>query len=177
MSTEACSPVRLDLAADGAIGVVLAVDDQAAALAGDTQSVAPRPAVQQRSAGGWVASGEQAEQQQLGQREASASAARMLQLWRRAKGDKCAVRHLYGAKARGFAGNMLTTNPFDDDKLHEECGIFGIWGADDAASFVALGLHALQHRGQEAAGITSFDGRTSIRTARTGPCRRQFRQR
>ena len=54
---------------------------------------------------------------------------------------------------------MLTTNPFDDDKLHEECGIFGIWGADDAASFVALGLHALQHRGQEAAGITSFDGK------------------
>jgi len=53
---------------------------------------------------------------------------------------------------------MLTTNPFDDDKLKEECGIFGIWGADDAASFVALGLHALQHRGQEAAGITSFDG-------------------
>ncbi|HET9458844.1 MAG TPA: amidophosphoribosyltransferase [Sphingomicrobium sp.] len=53
---------------------------------------------------------------------------------------------------------MLTTNPFDDDKLREECGIFGIWGADQAASFVALGLHALQHRGQEAAGITSFDG-------------------
>ena len=53
---------------------------------------------------------------------------------------------------------MLTTNPFDDDKLREECGIFGIWGADHAASFVALGLHALQHRGQEAAGITSFDG-------------------
>ena len=54
---------------------------------------------------------------------------------------------------------MLTTNPFDNDKLREECGIFGIWGADDAASFVALGLHALQHRGQEAAGITSFDGK------------------
>ncbi|HEX4801204.1 MAG: amidophosphoribosyltransferase [Myxococcales bacterium] len=54
---------------------------------------------------------------------------------------------------------MLTTNPFDDDKLHEECGIFGIWGADNAASFVALGLHALQHRGQEGAGITSFDGK------------------
>ena len=53
---------------------------------------------------------------------------------------------------------MLTTHPFDDDKLHEECGIFGIWGADHASSFVALGLHALQHRGQEAAGITSFDG-------------------
>ena len=53
---------------------------------------------------------------------------------------------------------MLTTNPFDDDKLREECGIFGIWGADNAASFVALGLHALQHRGQEAAGVTSYDG-------------------
>jgi len=52
---------------------------------------------------------------------------------------------------------MLTTNPFDDDKLREECGVFGIWGADNAASFVALGLHALQHRGQEAAGITTFD--------------------
>ena len=54
---------------------------------------------------------------------------------------------------------MLTTNPFHDDKLREECGVFGIWGADNAASFVALGLHALQHRGQEAAGITSLDGR------------------
>ena len=53
---------------------------------------------------------------------------------------------------------MLTTNPFDDDKLREECGIFGIWGAESASSFVALGLHALQHRGQEAAGIVSFDG-------------------
>jgi len=54
---------------------------------------------------------------------------------------------------------MLTTNPFDDDKLREECGIFGIWAADNAASFVALGLHALQHRGQEAAGIVTFDGK------------------
>ena len=59
---------------------------------------------------------------------------------------------------------MLTTNPFepltdeDGDKLREECGVFGIWGADTAAAMVALGLHALQHRGQEAAGITSWDG-------------------
>jgi amidophosphoribosyltransferase len=53
---------------------------------------------------------------------------------------------------------MLTTNPFDDDKLREECGVFGIWGADSASALVALGLHALQHRGQEAAGITTFDG-------------------
>ena len=59
----------------------------------------------------------------------------------------------------GEPHSMLTTNPFEDDKLHEECGIFGIWGAENAASFVALGLHALQHRGQEAAGITTFDGK------------------
>jgi amidophosphoribosyltransferase len=53
---------------------------------------------------------------------------------------------------------MITTNPFDDDKLREECGIFGVWGQETASAVVALGLHALQHRGQEAAGISSFDG-------------------
>ena len=52
----------------------------------------------------------------------------------------------------------LITDPFADDKLHEECGIFGIFGTPDAAAHTALGLHALQHRGQEAAGIVSFDG-------------------
>ena len=40
----------------------------------------------------------------------------------------------------------------DDDTLHEECGVFGILGHPDAAALTALGLHALQHRGQEAAG-------------------------
>jgi amidophosphoribosyltransferase len=53
---------------------------------------------------------------------------------------------------------MLTTHPFDDDKLREECGVFGIWGAETASAMVALGLHALQHRGQEAAGVSSWDG-------------------
>ena len=72
---------------------------------------------------------------------------------------------------------MLTTNPFDDDKLREECGVFGIWGADSAAAIVALGLHALQHRGQEAAGITSYDGTHFHTPPRDGPCRRQFRPR
>ncbi len=47
---------------------------------------------------------------------------------------------------------------FDEDRLHEECGVFGIFGNPDAAALTALGLHALQHRGQEAAGIVSFDG-------------------
>ena len=46
----------------------------------------------------------------------------------------------------------------ESDRLHEECGVFGIIGAAEAAAAAALGLHALQHRGQEAAGITSFDG-------------------
>jgi amidophosphoribosyltransferase len=48
---------------------------------------------------------------------------------------------------------------WDHDTLHEECGVFGILGHPEAATLTALGLHALQHRGQEAAGIVSFDGR------------------
>jgi amidophosphoribosyltransferase len=47
----------------------------------------------------------------------------------------------------------------DGDRLREECGVFGIFGHPDAAAITALGLHALQHRGQEAAGIVSFDGK------------------
>ncbi len=52
---------------------------------------------------------------------------------------------------------MEHETPFDDDSLHEECGIYGVFGAQGAASIVALGLHALQHRGQEAAGIVAYD--------------------
>ncbi len=55
-------------------------------------------------------------------------------------------------------GQTRFRRPFDDDKLREECGIFGIHGHADSAAHTALGLHALQHRGQEAAGIVSFDG-------------------
>ena len=47
----------------------------------------------------------------------------------------------------------------DLDKFHEECALFGIYGTSDAAAHTALGLHALQHRGQEASGIVTFDGR------------------
>ncbi len=47
----------------------------------------------------------------------------------------------------------------DDDRLREECGVFGIFGHDDAAVLTALGLHALQHRGQEGCGIVSYDGK------------------
>jgi amidophosphoribosyltransferase len=47
---------------------------------------------------------------------------------------------------------------FDGDKPREECGIFGAIGTEDSAAITALGLHALQHRGQEAVGIISYDG-------------------
>ena len=58
------------------------------------------------------------------------------------------------------------SHPFDDDKLREECGVYGVFGADDAATYVALGLHALQHRGQEAAGICSYDPENGFSTVR-----------
>ena len=52
---------------------------------------------------------------------------------------------------------MALTSP-QDDKFHEECGVFGVWNVPDAAAVTALGLHALQHRGQESTGIVTFDG-------------------
>ena len=61
---------------------------------------------------------------------------------------------------------MPPAHPFDDDKLREECGIFGVVGVTDAANFVALGLHALQHRGQEAGGIVSYEPETGFNSAR-----------
>ena len=54
---------------------------------------------------------------------------------------------------------MQTTHLSDEDSLHEECGVFGVWNVTDAAAVTALGLHALQHRGQEATGVVSYDGR------------------
>jgi amidophosphoribosyltransferase len=46
----------------------------------------------------------------------------------------------------------------DDDRPRLECGVFGVWNVEEAAAVVALGLHALQHRGQEACGMAAFDG-------------------
>ncbi len=57
---------------------------------------------------------------------------------------------------------------FDLDKLREECGVFGISSHQDAARLVALGLHALQHRGQEGCGIVSFDGNSFHSEKRQG---------
>ena len=64
---------------------------------------------------------------------------------------------------------MITTHPlhpndWEEDKFHDECGVFGVFGHKDAAAHTALGLHALQHRGQESAGIVVMMVRTSTRT-------------
>ena len=56
-----------------------------------------------------------------------------------------------------FKSYNFYNNNFNN-KLHEECGVFGVYGHNEAAALTALGLHALQHRGQEAAGIVTFDG-------------------
>src|SRR6266853_2558464 len=53
---------------------------------------------------------------------------------------------------------MMTNDPLDADHFHEECGVFGVYGHPDSAALTALGLHALQHRGQAAAGIFAYDG-------------------
>ena len=72
-----------------------------------------------------------------------------------------------------MAGHLMSTHPMigtdvniglegdnpDSDRLKEECGVFGVFGHPEAAALTALGLHALQHRGQEGCGIVSSDGR------------------
>ena len=81
-------------------------------------------------------------------------------------------RHL---PASPFDFDAFCPDAADEDKLKEECGIFGVVGVKDAASFVALGLHALQHRGQEAGGIVTHDPETGFnQTRRFGYVRDNF---
>ncbi len=75
------------------------------------------------------------------------------------------MSHLFEENSAGQTAMAIDAQAqsfIDDDKLHEECGVFGIFDHDDAAAFTTLGLHALQHRGQEAAGIITFDGKRFI---------------
>ncbi|MFY0691136.1 MAG: amidophosphoribosyltransferase [Paracoccaceae bacterium] len=67
---------------------------------------------------------------------------------------------------KNWIAHPFDASSLDDDKLKEECGIFGVIGTRDAANFVALGLHALQHRGQEAGGIVSHDPEQGFNNAR-----------
>jgi amidophosphoribosyltransferase len=62
----------------------------------------------------------------------------------------------------------ISDESFDADALHEECGVFGIFGHPDAGALTVLGLHALQHRGQEAAGIVTYDGTQFIAERHAG---------
>ena len=55
-------------------------------------------------------------------------------------------------------GHSIDEETGSDDHFHEECGVIGVWNVPDAAAVTALGLHALQHRGQEATGIVCYDG-------------------
>jgi amidophosphoribosyltransferase len=61
---------------------------------------------------------------------------------------------------------MTPTHPDDDDHFHEECGVVGIWNATDASALTALGLHALQHRGQEASGIVALSEKGDFKAHR-----------
>ena len=58
---------------------------------------------------------------------------------------------------RAIAQSLIARDP-DDDRPRLECGVFGVWNTADASAVTALGLHALQHRGQESCGIAAFDG-------------------
>ena len=62
-------------------------------------------------------------------------------------------------ETRAEAARAADVLDLDGERLREECGVFGVFGHPDSAAITALGLHALQHRGQEAAGIVSFDGK------------------
>ena len=53
-------------------------------------------------------------------------------------------------------------------KIKEECGVFGVSNSTDASALTALGLHALQHRGQEGCGIVTFDGKKYHQEKRFG---------
>ena len=63
-----------------------------------------------------------------------------------------------GATSSSQFTEEITASALDDDHFRDECGVFGIFGHPDAAATTALGLHALQHRGQEACGVVTFDG-------------------
>ena len=62
----------------------------------------------------------------------------------------------------------------EDDHFHDECGVMGVQHHPEAARLAYLGLYALQHRGQESAGIVASDGNAARSPCRHGTCRRYF---
>jgi amidophosphoribosyltransferase len=75
---------------------------------------------------------------------------------------------LDGPPSQSLEEPLLAETRYGDDRLREECGVFGIFGHEGAAAVTALGLHALQHRGQEGCGIVSFDGQRFNQERRLG---------
>ncbi len=82
--------------------------------------------------------------------------------------DRTTIEATDGATGNTLTIDGLTFTRYGDDRLREECGVFGIFNHPDAAAMTALGLHALQHRGQEASGIVSYDGRNFHSERRMG---------
>ena len=76
----------------------------------------------------------------------------------------------------GEMGQTRDVTP-EDDRFHDECGVFGIYGHAEAANLTYLGLHALQHRGQESAGIVSSNGERLIEEKGMGQVGRIFKRR
>src|SRR5207249_1235748 len=71
---------------------------------------------------------------------------------------KCQPCTLRSPRSPGEAVQLkVLRDPIDDDKFHDECGVFGVLGHAEAANITYLGIHALQHRGQESAGIAALD--------------------
>src|SRR5271170_4218570 len=125
------------------------VESQGGWRSADRDNARPRRSEEERfDRGGERLDLGQAEARRLDQQECSASGAVRA-------GAKAVMAEAADAAsdAPGEAGLDL-----GDDRLREHCGVFGIFNHPDAAAIVALGLHALQHRGQEAAGIVAYDG-------------------
>ena len=84
---------------------------------------------------------------------------------------------IYAMTSRGLRGDfgtfaenrrVMVMGQISDRELHEECGVFGVFGVKDAASLTYYGLHALQHRGQEGAGIVTVDRDATFRRIKGG---------
>ncbi|MEE9471605.1 MAG: amidophosphoribosyltransferase, partial [Gemmatimonadota bacterium] len=69
----------------------------------------------------------------------------------------------------------MYNDAMDDDRFHDECGVFGVFGHSEAANLTYLGLHGLQHRGQESAGIVSSVGTRLAEEKGMGQVARIFR--
>ena len=97
--------------------------------------------------------------------------------WRRVARatPRLVTRAVAGLPGRGRSDRLGGSGTPMTDKFHEECGVVGVFGHPEAANLAYLGLYALQHRGQESAGIVVVERRGADRAPRHGPGRRHLR--